>query len=147
MSIHGRVAVLFICCFAALMPVARLEGQAVYGSIVGSVVDQSGAPMIGVKITIRNPERDTSNETTTNESGNYTQGHLIAGTYQIRVETPGFQTALQDGVIVQVDGEARSDFKMQVGELSQTVEVTSQSPMLKTERSDVATTFKPKAGG
>lgn len=132
---------LFAVCILGIAALRSAQAQAVYGSIVGTVVDASGAAMNGAKITIRSAERDTVNETTTNESGNFTQRHLIAGTYQIRVESPGFQTALQENVVVSVDAEAHTDFKMQVGELSQTVEVQSQAPMLKTERSDVATTF------
>jgi hypothetical protein len=122
----------------------RLHGQAVYGSIVGTVLDSSGAPVANAKVTIRNVDRDTTNETTTNDSGNYTQRYLIVGKYQVRVEAPGFQAAVENSVGVSVDAEAKVDIKLQVGELSQTVEVTSEAAMLKTERSDVATTYSQK---
>ena len=65
---------------AILCSSVRLHGQAVYGSIVGTVLDSSGAAVANAKVTIRNVERDTANETTTNESGNYTQRYLIVGT-------------------------------------------------------------------
>ncbi|MBV8817881.1 MAG: carboxypeptidase regulatory-like domain-containing protein, partial [Acidobacteriaceae bacterium] len=129
--------------FGLCLPTA--SGQAVYGSIVGTVLDSSGAAIAGAKITIRNMERDTTSETTTNESGNYTQRYLIVGRYQVRVEAPGFQAYVQDNVSVSVDAEARVDMKLQVGEVTQTLEVQSEVPMLKTERSDVATTYNVKA--
>lgn len=140
-----RFGCTLLCALSlGLLLTPRLNSQAVYGSIVGTVVDPSGAAIVSAKVTIRNLDRDTSSETTTNESGNYTQRYLIAGKYQVRIESPGFQIALNDDVSVSVDSEARVDIKMQVGGLNQTVEVTSQAPMLKTERSDVATTYDSK---
>ncbi|MBV9224469.1 MAG: carboxypeptidase regulatory-like domain-containing protein, partial [Acidobacteriaceae bacterium] len=141
--IRFRFAFLAALCFV-LSPAMRLNAQAVYGSIVGTVLDPSGAAVARAKVIIRNLERDTTNETTTNDSGNYTQRYLIVGKYQVRVEAPGFRTSVNDDVNVSVDAEARVDIGMQVGELNQTVEVSSVAPMLKTERSDVATTYDEK---
>ena len=124
---------------------ASLNAQAVYGSIVGTVLDASGAAMPGVKVTIKNLDRDVSNTTLTNESGNYSQRYLIAGRYQVRVETAGFKAFQQDNVPVSADSEARVDIRMQVGEVTQTLEVTAETALLKTERSDVATTYDQKA--
>lgn len=123
----------------------RLSSQAVYGSIVGSVVDASGAAVAGAKVVIRNVERDVANSTTTNESGNYNQRYLIVGRYQVRVEAAGFQTFVQDNVGVSVDSEARVDIRLAVGEVTQTLEVSAEASLLKTERSDVSTTYSQKA--
>ena len=130
---------------AALCAPPSLHAQAVYGGIVGTVVDTSGAIVAGAKITIRNLERDVVNNTTSNDSGNYSQRYLIVGRYQIIVEAPGFQKAAYENVGVSVDSEVRVDVKLQVGEVNQTVEVQSEAPMLKTERSDVSTTYNQKA--
>ena len=92
--IRCRLVLILSAC-VALCSSVRLYGQAVYGSIVGTVVDSSGAAVANAKVTIRNIDRDTSNETTTNESGNYTQRYLIVGNYQVRVEAPGFQAAVE----------------------------------------------------
>ena len=119
--------------------------QAVYGSIVGTVTDASGAAVPNAKITIRDLDRDVSNETTSNESGNYSQRHLIAGRYQVRVEASGFEGFAQDNVQVSVDAETRVDVALKVGDLRQTVEVKAEGSLLKTERSDVATTYNQKA--
>jgi hypothetical protein len=70
-----RLGFLVAVC-AALCPSVHLHGQAVYGSIVGTVIDSSGAAVANAKVTIRNIDRDTTNKTTTNESGNYAQRYL-----------------------------------------------------------------------
>lgn len=59
----------------------RFSAQAVYGSIVGTVQDSSRGVVSGAKVTTRNVERDVTNTTTTNESGNYTQRYLFVGRY------------------------------------------------------------------
>ncbi|HVW87380.1 MAG TPA: carboxypeptidase-like regulatory domain-containing protein, partial [Bryobacteraceae bacterium] len=123
----------------------RLAAQAVYGSIVGTVTDPSGAGVPNAKVTIRDMDRDVSNVATTNDSGNYTQRYLIVGRYQVRVEASGFQTFQQDNVSVSVDAETKVDAKLSVGDVSQTVEVSSEASLLKTERSDVSTTYNQKA--
>src|SRR5207244_1322855 len=115
------------------------RAQAVYGTIVGNVADQSGAAVVGAKVTIRNLERDVVNLTSTNESGNYTQRFLIVGRYSIRVEAPGFKAHMQDNIGVSVDSETRVDLQLQVGDVTQTLEVTGEASLLKTERSDVST--------
>lgn len=121
-----------------------LHAQAVYGSIVGTVVDSSGAVVSGAKISITDMGRDVSTATTTNESGNYTQRALIVGRYRLRVEAPGFKTVVQENIGVSVDLETRVDVQMEVGEVTQTMEVTAEASVLKTERSDVATTWSEK---
>lgn len=115
--------------------------QAVYGSIVGTVTDSSGSVLAGAKLTITDTSRDVSVNTTSNDSGNFNQRFLIAGRYRIRVEAPGFKTYVQENIGVSVDTDSRVDIPMQIGEVTQTLEVTGEASILKTERSDVATTF------
>ena len=119
------------------------SAQAVYGSIVGTVVDSSAAGVPNAKVTITDLNRSVSFTTTTNESGFFTQRSLIVGRYQVRVEAAGFNAYVQE-VSVSVDQETTVDIKLQVGQVSETVEVTGGAPLLKTERSDVATTFSEK---
>ncbi len=144
MWIRSRVSFAVVLAAGLCLPY-KLSSQAVYGSIVGTVLDSSGAAIVGAKVTIRNVERDVTNTAISNESGNYSQGHLIVGRYQVRVEAPGFQTFVQDDLGVSVDAEARVDIKLRVGEATQTVEVTGEASLLKTERSDVSTTYTQKA--
>ena len=123
---------------------ASMHAQAVYGSIVGTVTDSSGAVLAGAKLTITDTGRDVSVATTSNESGNFAQRFLISGKYRVRVEAPGFKAYVQDNIGVSVDTESRLDVSMQVGEVTQTLEVTAEGSVLKTERSDVSTTWSDK---
>ena len=66
-------------------------GQAVYGSILGTVTDPSGAAVNGAKITVTSQTKNVSSEATTNESGNYSVTHLIPDVYTVRIEGTGFQ--------------------------------------------------------
>ena len=136
------VGVLCLSILALSIPPAA-RAQAVYGSIVGTVVDSSGAGVPNAKVTITDLNRSVSFTTTTNESGFFTQRSLIGGRYQVRIEATGFSAYVQE-VSVSVDQETTVDIKLQVGQLSETVEVTGGAPLLKTERSDVATTFSEK---
>ena len=117
--------------------------QAVYGNIVGTVVDPAGAAVANARVVITDTQRQTSVTTTTNEDGNFTQRGLIAGTYQVRVESSGFKAAVVT-VSVSVDQFSRADLKLEVGEVSQVVEISAEAPLLKTERADVAVTFTEK---
>lgn len=134
-----RKAIFAFALLVLLAPSAAF-GQAVYGNIVGTVTDPQGAAVANAKVIITDPARQTSVTTTTNADGNFTQRGLIAGAYQIRVEAAGFKAALSN-VTVSVDQETRAELKLEVGELSQVVEISSEAPLLKTERADVAVTF------
>jgi hypothetical protein len=118
--------------------------QAVYGSIAGTVFDGSGAPIPNASVTVTNVERNTTTSVTTNESGNYAQTHLIIGHYTVRVEAPGFNVEVQEGVELAIDTVSTVDFHLKPGKVQETVQVTGEAPLLKTERTDVATTLSEK---
>ncbi|MCS7041217.1 MAG: TonB-dependent receptor [Bryobacteraceae bacterium] len=115
-----------------------------YGSILGTVTDPSGAAVPRARIIITSLERQTTQETTANESGNYLQPYLLAGRYRVRVEAQGFQSFVQDNVVVSVDMATRVDAVLRVGEVSQAIEVTGEAPVLKTDRSDIAVLYEDK---
>ena len=139
----GLCSLIFVLV-ALMYPVGRMFGQAVYGSIIGTVTDSSGAAVPNAKVTITDVAKGVNYETTSNESGNYQQTHLIVGTYNVKVEAQGFQAYVQDNVQVQVDAATQVNAVMQLGQVTQTVEVTAAVPLLKTERTDVAQTFTEK---
>ncbi len=119
-------------------------GQAVYGSILGTITDPSGAAVNGAKVTVTSQTKNVSTETTTNESGNYTVTHLIPDIYTIRIEAQGFKTQEHKDVGVSADTGVKVDGQFQVGGSSEMVEVTSEAPQLKTDRADVAVEFSGK---
>jgi Carboxypeptidase regulatory-like domain/TonB dependent receptor len=135
MSQALRSAVLGIALFCA--PMASF-GQAVYGSISGNVTDASGGAVPNATVTIKDLGKGVAYNTTTNESGNYSQGHLILGSYSVRVEAPGFTAYVKQPVTVEVDAVAQVNVQLSVGSVGETIAVTAEAAILKTERSDVS---------
>jgi Carboxypeptidase regulatory-like domain/TonB dependent receptor len=119
-------------------------GQAVYGSILGTISDPSGAAISGAKVTVTSVNKGTVEQTTTNADGNYSVSHLIPDVYNVKAEAAGFKSFEAKNVTVNVDTATRIDGQFQVGGTSETVEVTAETPQLKTDRADVATTFDEK---
>lgn len=128
----------------SVLTLQQSPAQAVYGSILGTVTDAQGAVVAGAKITVTSVGKNTVETTTSNESGNYSVNHLIAGVYNIRFEAPGFKASETKDVSVSVDAGSRVDGKLDVGQVNETVEVTAEAPQLKTDRADIATSFNEK---
>ena len=120
------------------------SGQAIYGSVIGTVTDPSGAAVPNAKVRVTSISKGTSYEATTNADGNYSVTHLIPDTYNVRVEAPGFKAFETKNIPVSVDAAARVDGQFQVGGTTETVEVTSAAPQLTTDRADVSTTFSDR---
>src|SRR6266487_2444941 len=120
------------------------SGQAVFGSIFGTVTDPSGAAVPNAKVTVTSATKATSYTATTNADGNYSVTHLIPDTYNVRAEAAGFKAFEVKNIPVSADAAARVDGQFQVGGTTETVEVTSEAPQLKTDRSDVAITFNER---
>jgi len=137
-------AMLTICICLVTLTAQPVWGQAVYGSIIGTVTDPQGAAVANAKVTVTDQRKGTSDTTTSNESGNYSVTHLIPDVYTVRVEAPGFKASEQKDVNVSADAAASVPLQFQVGGTSETVEVTAEAPQLKTDRADVATEFNEK---
>jgi hypothetical protein len=132
-------------CFAALLALPAISlAQAVYGNIVGTILDPSGAAVQGAKVTITDTVRSVTFSATTNESGNFVQRYLIASTYRVRIEAQGFQTYVQENVVVTVDADTRVQAQLKVGDVAQVMEVTAEVPLLKTERGEVSQTYNER---
>src|SRR6266849_5275278 len=137
-------AMLTICvCLVTLTP-QPVWGQAVYGSILGTVTDPKGAAVTHAKVTVVNQNKGTTDTVTSNESGNYSATHLVPDSYTVRVEAAGFKVSEQKNVVVSADNGTRLDLQFQVGGTSETVEVTAETPQLKTDRADVAIEYSSK---
>ena len=133
-----------VIALACVLWAPHAAGQAVYGSIFGTITDPSGAAVAGAKVTVTSATKGTTFETTTNTDGNYSVTHLIPDLYNIRAEGSGFKAFEQKNIAVSADAGARVDGQFQVGGSTETVEVTGEAPQLKTDRADVATTFNDK---
>jgi hypothetical protein len=119
-------------------------GQAVYGSIFGTVTDTSGAAVPNATVTITNTGTNVSETTKSNVSGNYTQTRLNPGTYRVKVEAPSFKAGVIETVVVNVDTASTVNVTLQAGQVSEQVTITAEAPLLKTDRADVATTFETR---
>src|SRR6266403_4253382 len=84
-------AMLTICVCLVTLTAQPVWGQAVYGSIIGTVTDPQGAAVANATITVIDQRKGTSDTTTTNESGNYSVTHLIPDVYPVRVESKGLK--------------------------------------------------------
>jgi len=141
----SRVYLAIVLAIASVVAMSQLAvAQQVYGNIYGTVTDQSGAGVPGAKITISNPEKGTKFEVMTNEAGNYTRGQLIPGNYTVEIEGNGFRKSISKDILVSVDRSSRVDVALEVGNVTEQVEVTASAPLLQSDRSDVATTFNAK---
>ena len=107
-----------LCCLVLLCLPFTSFGQAVYGSISGNVTDASGAAVPNAKVTITDTGKGVTYSTATNESGNYSQGHLIVGVYDVRVEAPGFNAYVQKNVHVEVDAVTQINARLALGHAS-----------------------------
>jgi hypothetical protein len=145
MKREARIAwVVAICFVVALCASSSARGQAVYGSVIGSVTDSQGAAVAGAKVTVTSTTKGTTEEATTNESGNFTVTHLLPDTYRITIEAAGFKKQDIASVAVFADTASHADTQLEVGQVTQTVEVTGELPQLKTDRSDVAIEFNER---
>src|SRR5437763_5040485 len=130
---------LLLLILSLLLAVSAV-GQAVYGSITGTLTDPAGAVVPGAHVAIHDVDRGVDYDTVANSSGNFTQTHLLPGHYSIRVTAPGFAEYTATAVI-QVDFITRVDVQMRIGGSSQTVNVTGEAPLLKTDHADVSNTL------
>ena len=148
MRTTSKVPLLALSLTLCLALVAAISGatfgQAVYGSIFGTVTDSSGAAVPNATVTITNIGTNVSETTRTNGSGNYNQTRLIPGTYRVRVEAPGFKAAVVETVVVNVDTASPANLTLQAGQVTEEITITADAPLLKTDRADVATTFETR---
>ena len=135
---RARFASYFLLLGALVLLPMQSFGQAVFGSIFGTVTDPTGAVIPNAKVTVTDVRKGTSESYTTNESGNYSATHLIPDIYKIKIEASGFSAAESDEIQVSADTGSKFDATMKTGAQTETVQVTAEAPQLKTDRSDVA---------
>lgn len=141
MKRHVMLAGILVLGLLCTLSASPARGQAVYGSIIGTATDPQGAAVVGATVTVTSVTKNTSETTTTNDSGNYTVTHLIPDLYNVKIEASGFKTADIKNVTVSADKGTNVDATLEVGSVTQTVEVTGEVPQLKTDRSDVSNEF------
>src|SRR5260370_13123296 len=145
MSILRLRTVVFSICILLVLGHTQGWSQVVTGTILGNVTDVSNAPIANAAVTVTEVNTSVSRAASTNEEGIYTIPYLSPGRYQVQVETPGFKRFLRDNIDVEAAGVMRVNAVMTPGDVKETVEVTAQSPVLKTDRAEVARTFSEQS--
>jgi len=135
---------LFATMFATVLAVTPSWGQEVTATITGSVTDPSKAPVVGASVVARDVERGTTYPTETNDVGVFNLQRLPVGSYEIKVTSPGFQTAEQSAVTLVLDQIARFTFQLRVKGANETMEVIDEVPALQTDTAQVGTLIDSK---
>ncbi len=125
-----------------LLLTGSLAAQSDRGTLTGTIMDPGGAVIPGAAITLTNPETGVVNRTESTATGAYAIPSVPAGTYELSVESEGFNRHVQPGIRLQVAQTARVDVTLQIGSVSESVTVTSAAPLLKTEDAAQSTTLQ-----
>ena len=134
-----RSAVTLVVILVVIASSVSLFGQAVSGTLLGTVADPSGANVPNAKVTAVEKATGVPRDTVTNESGNYTMPDLPPGMYSVTVTAPGFKKEVRENITLLNNTTARVDVGLAAGSVSETVLVTTAPPLLQTDRADIST--------
>jgi len=134
----GRVAV----CLAVFSLAAFAQSER--GTITGVVHDSSGATVPGAKVSVTNQATRVNTSVTTNQAGEYSVPELQIGTYLVRMEKQGFRTFNINGLVLNAAQTVRADATLDVGQATQTVEVTAAAIQVQSEDAKLSTTVQNK---
>jgi hypothetical protein len=138
----NRLHIVTLLC-AALAAITPLRAQN-YGEITGTVSDSSGAVVAEATVTITHVSTNAARQVKTNASGNYDAPFLVPGIYNVQAEHAGFKLENRNGIDLQVGAVARIDFMMQVGQISESVQVSGEAVLLNAEGTAVGTVIENK---
>jgi len=130
-----------VLSFAALLLCLPVLAQSTTGRILGIVTDPSGAVVAGANVTVTDVQRGAKRTLVTDASGQYVAPNLPPGLYTVRVEAPGFKSAERPNIQLEVAKDVSVDVALQTGEVTQTVTVTEQVPLLDTTTSTLGGTL------
>jgi hypothetical protein len=117
---------------------SQLSAQTTLGTIRGVALDSTGAIVPGVAVVVRNMDTNIERRTTTGTTGNYEVTQLIPGRYEVTGEHAGFKKVVVSSILLETSATVRADLKMEVGEVTTSVNVEAATPVINTESADVA---------
>jgi hypothetical protein len=138
----ASICVAAIC--AVILVCLPASSQTTAGRVLGTVSDQSGAAVAGARVLVTDTQHGESRTFTTDDSGGYVAPELLPGTYKIQVESKGFKTTERPNVVVEVATDERVDFTLQTGQVSETVVVEEEIPLLNATSSTLGGTLSNK---
>ena len=137
--LRRKFSAVVFCLVLVLSSSALLLGQSTYGAITGSVTDTSGASITDATVTLTNLGTAEKRTVQSGGDGLFSFVNLTPGEYRVDVEKAGFKHFTRQPISVDVQQSVRIDAAMQVGEVSQTIEVTSETPLLQPDTSSLGT--------
>lgn len=140
----SSLRLLLAAVFCLLVSSSLVFGQAVTGSLVGNVNDAGGAAIAGAKVTITETNTGIARSATTNSDGGYVMPYLPPGVYKVEVEKQGFKKFSTSGLVLATGEKRRLDASLEVGQINETVEVSTASTLLQTESAEVNQSFEAK---
>jgi hypothetical protein len=125
-----------VLAFLALA-VVPVYAQVTTGTILGTVKDGTGAIIEGASVTVKEVNKGTVQKYVTDENGAFYAPFLSPGTYQVSVQKAGFKTQLSSKIDLQVDQKQRLDFTLQIGEVTESVDVVASAPLVRSETAEL----------
>ena len=120
------------------------DAQALYGSLTGAISDSTGAAVPGATVTIKDENTGLELNGVTDETGTYTIRNITGGTYTMKAVLQGFKEFVQTGIPITAGSIVRINGKLEVGTLSESVTVTTEAVILKTDKADISTDLRPE---
>ncbi len=147
--IHGSwrsacAAVALVVMACATLSAVPVGAQALYGTITGTITDAQGSAVPGATVIAKHEETGLEVTGVTDATGTYTIRNIAGGTYSLKATLQGFKEFNQTGIAVVVGNIARINGRLEVGALTETVTVTSEVALLKTDKADVSTDLRPE---
>jgi hypothetical protein len=133
-----RIVWLALLTLGSAIPTAH--GQAVSGTILGTVTDSSGGVIGNAKVTIVNEGTSLTRTVTADPNGEYTAPSLPPGRYTVMTEMPGFKALALSNIDLGVDQRVRIDLKLEVGAMTESVSIRAETPLVQTSSSELGTT-------
>ena len=138
----ARFSAKCVLCLLALLCVCFAQSDT--GSLSGRVTDPSESAVADAKVTLTNDATRVAFQTVTNAEGYFEYPSLQIGSYSIQAEHAGFKIIRQSGINIAVATRFSLNLPLPIGEITQTVQVSSEAPILQAETSDTGTVFQPK---
>jgi len=126
-------SVLIPSLLSIFIGIQPLDAQLGTATISGAVVDQSGAAVVGANVTAVNAETGFRRQTVSNSIGQYNLPGLAPGQYDLAFEVQGFKKAENKGLTLQVDQNARIDVTLEVGQVTESIAITGQAPLVESQ--------------
>ena len=142
-SVRIVPALCLVCLLTAPSHLAHAQAVA-NATVSGQVTDQTGAAVVGAAVKMIETERGVTHDVASDSNGRYTLPNLPVGPYRLEVTVSGFKNYVQSGIVLQVGDSPTIDVKLQIGSVSENVEVVAGAAMVQTEQTSISQVINQK---